>query len=213
MTLICHHHHCNDGHISSSSYCEDAHMSSYVRPEAQSRFMLCSLSHCSAAICTNIHHTLGNIIVIIMYDNDYRHSNMHKCSMNTVHDQCYHLNNHISWQIIIKICHRYQCAQIFIILLASINDKNHIFSVVLIIYNTSSTPHHGIHQSPLHAFYPRQVFQHYWKSKLPRKVYSLGINILAQFISWKYFENAISRAEAVASHSKQMLKSSRKLMI
>ena len=133
---------------------------------------------------------------------------MHKCSMNTVHDQWYHLNNHISWQIFIKICHRYQYAQVFIILLASINDKKSYFSVVLIIYNTSSIPHHGIHQSPLHAFYPRQVFQHCWKSRFPRKVYSLGINILAQFISWKYFENAISRAEAVvASNSNFFLNS------
>ena len=41
ITIVkCHHHHC-----------EDAHMSSHVWPEAQSRFMLCSLSHCSAAIC------------------------------------------------------------------------------------------------------------------------------------------------------------------
>ena len=53
--LVCHHfHHHHHGH-----------MSSYVWPEAQSRFMLCSLSHCTAAICTHIHQLFGIVIIII----------------------------------------------------------------------------------------------------------------------------------------------------
>ena len=52
-----HHHHnkthkCNHHH----HHHKDTRLSSYVWPEAESRFMLGSLSHCSAAICTDIHH-------------------------------------------------------------------------------------------------------------------------------------------------------------
>ena len=64
IMVVCHHMY--DHHQYYHHHHHHAHMSSYIWPEAQSRFMLCSLSHCSAAICTNIHHTLGNIVIIDM---------------------------------------------------------------------------------------------------------------------------------------------------